>query len=84
MLMATLSCGKSLERQIRDQVRTFDGASLDQEQVEVTNVQEMGDHATAEVQITTGVKMIKENGNGSSRNFGLETDAGRKPSTSWP
>jgi hypothetical protein len=62
MLMATLSCGKSLERQIRDQVRTFDGASLDQEQVEVTNVQEMGDHATAEVQITTGVKMIKENG----------------------
>jgi hypothetical protein len=62
VLVATISCGKSVEKQIRAQVRTFDGASLDEKQVEVTNVQEMGDHATAEVRITTGVKMVKENG----------------------
>jgi hypothetical protein len=51
-----------VENQIRDQVRTFDGAALDDQQVEVTNIREMGDHATAEVLITTGVKMVKENG----------------------
>ena len=62
ILVATVSCGKSVEKQIRDQVRTFDGASLDKKQVKVTNVQEMGDHATAEVQITTGVKVVKKDG----------------------
>ncbi len=62
ILVAPLSCGKSVEKQIRAQVRTFDGASLEEEAVEVTNVREMGDHATAEVQVTTGVKMVKENG----------------------
>lgn len=62
VLVAATSCGKSVEKQIRDQVRTFDGASLGDKQVEVTKVTEMGDHATAEVQITTGVKMVKENG----------------------
>lgn len=62
MLVTTFSCGKSVENQIRDQVRTFDRASLNDRQIEITNVQRLGDHATAEVQITTGVKMVKENG----------------------
>jgi hypothetical protein len=62
VLIAATSCGKTVEKQIRDQVRTFDGAALDEKQVEVTNVREMGDHATAEILITTGVKMVKNNG----------------------
>ncbi|MEE8348834.1 MAG: type II secretion system protein GspG [Acidobacteriota bacterium] len=51
-----------MENQIRTQVRTFDGASLDENQVEVTNLRELGDHATAEIQITTGVKLVKKDG----------------------
>lgn len=62
ILLTSIACGKSVEKQIRDQVRNFDNASLAQKQVEVKNVQEMGDHAVAEVQITTAVKMIKQDG----------------------
>lgn len=62
VLVAVNACGKTVEKQIRDQVRTLDGAALADKQVKVTNVREMGDQATAEVQITTGVKMVKENG----------------------
>ncbi len=51
-----------MERQIQDQIRTFDNASLADNQVKVDNVRELGDHAVAEVQITTAVRLIKKDG----------------------
>ncbi len=51
-----------MERQIQDQVRTFENASLSDRQVEVDNVREMGDHAVADVRITTAVRLIKKDG----------------------
>lgn len=61
-LIACLGCAKNLEKQAQEQVRTFAKASLGQKQVEVKNVRAIGDHAVAEIQITTGVKMIKKEG----------------------
>jgi len=61
-LFVCLGCAKSMERQTQDQVRTFAKASLGQKQVEVENIRAIGDHAVAEIQITTGVKMIKKDG----------------------
>lgn len=62
ILLGSFACGKSVERQIQDQIRTFDNASLADKQVEVNNVREMGDHAVAEVRITTAVRLIKKDG----------------------
>lgn len=62
LLFVCLGCAKSLEKQAQDQVRTFAKASLGQKQVEVENIRSIGDHAVAEIQITTGVKMIKKDG----------------------
>jgi len=62
ILLGSFACGKSVERQIQDQIRTFDNASLADNQVKVDNVRELGDHAVAEVQITTAVRLIKKDG----------------------
>ncbi|MCZ6485998.1 MAG: type II secretion system protein GspG [Acidobacteria bacterium] len=62
ILLGSFACGKSVERQIQDQIRTFGNASLADKQVEVNNVREMGDHAVAEVRITTAVRLIKKDG----------------------
>ncbi len=62
ILLGSLGCGKNLERQIQEQVRTFDNASLSKQQVEVQNVKEIGDHAVAEIRITTAVRLIKKDG----------------------
>ncbi len=62
ILLGLLGCGKNLERQVQEQVRTFDHASLSEQQVEVQNVKEIGDHAVAEVRITTAVRLIKKDG----------------------
>jgi hypothetical protein len=62
ILLGSLGCGKNLEKQVQEQVRTFDHASLSEEQVEVQNVKEIGDHAVAEVRITTAVRLVKKNG----------------------
>ena len=62
ILLGSLGCGKNLERQVQEQVRTFDQASLSDQQVEVLNVQEIGDHAVAEVRITTAVRLVKKDG----------------------
>ena len=59
LLMLT-GCAKSMEKQIQDQVRTFGGASLNEAQVEITGVQESGDYATAEVRVTTAVKLRRD------------------------
>lgn len=59
-LVVVTSCGKSLEKQVRDQVRTLDGAELDKDAVQILSIRESGSQATAEVQINTAVKMKKE------------------------
>jgi hypothetical protein len=58
-----LSCGKSLDKQVHDQVRTLDGAFLDEEAVEVLEVREQGSTAIAEINVKTAVKMRKKDGN---------------------
>lgn len=59
-LIALAACGKNLEKQVRDQVRTIDGAELDKDSVEIISVRESGSHATAEIRINTAVKMTKK------------------------
>lgn len=61
--MFLLSCGKSVEKQIRDGVRTIDQASFGKKQVQVTEILRKGDHAVATVTIETAVKLIRKNGN---------------------
>lgn len=56
----TLGCGKSLEKQTREQVRTLGGAELDAKSVEVTNAKASGSRATADVVIRTAVTLRKE------------------------
>lgn len=52
-------CGKSLEGQTREQVRTLANADLPEDSVEIVDVQETGDHAVAEVEIRTAFKLRK-------------------------
>lgn len=61
-LMVGLSCSRSLERQFQQQVASFENASLGEDQVQVTDIRTIGDQAVAEIQIKTGVKMIKRAG----------------------
>ena len=63
LLLLTLACGRSLEKQTEEQVRTLAGANWDQDQVSVTNIrQEAGGHAVADVTVTTAVTLREENG----------------------
>ena len=63
LLLITLACGKSLEKQTEQQVRTLAGANWDADQVRVTNVrQKTGGHAIADVTVTTAVTLRQENG----------------------
>ena len=62
ILLGSLGCGKNLEKQVQEQIRTFGHASLSKQQVEVLNVKEIGDHAVAEVRITTAVRLVKKDG----------------------
>ena len=55
-----LSCGKSLDKQVQDQVRTAANAELDAEAVEILSVRESGNQAIAEINIKTAVRMRKE------------------------
>ncbi len=55
-----LSCGKSLDKQIQDQVRTTANAELDADAVEILSVRESGDQAIAEISVKTAVRMRKE------------------------
>ena len=61
-LLFLSGCAKSLEKQIAEQVRTFEKASLGEEQVEVRNIQRSRGQAIAEVQITTAVKLSEKEG----------------------
>jgi hypothetical protein len=58
--MLLLACGKSLDQQVQEQVRTAGNARLDAEAVEVLSVRESGDQAIAEINIKTAVRMRKE------------------------
>lgn len=53
-------CGRSLEQQTREQVRTLANADLPEDSIEIVDVQETGDHAIAEVEIKTAFKLRKE------------------------
>lgn len=52
-------CGKKLDKQIREQVRTAGGANLEKGRIEILEVTEYESHAIAEIQITTSIKMKK-------------------------
>ena len=58
--MLLLACGKSLDQQVQDQVRTAGNARLDSEAVEILSVRESGNQAIAEITIRTAVRMRKE------------------------
>jgi len=62
LYLLTLACGKSVERQTRDQVRTLAGARLGSDAVEVSNVKETGNVAVADVVVRTAVTSRKEDG----------------------
>ncbi len=62
LFLLLASCGRSIEKQARDQVRKLSNADLEKKQVSVFNVSQMGDTATAEIDIHTAVKMSKEDG----------------------
>ena len=62
LVLGLANCGKSLDRQIADSVRTFDGLSLDQEQVEILTAQESGDTILAEIRVTTAVRLVRSEG----------------------
>jgi len=54
------SCGKKLEEQIDQQIRTIDHLELDEETVEILSIQQSGGYAVAEVSVKTAVKMRKD------------------------
>lgn len=60
MACSLVSCQKSLNEQVRDQIRTLDSAELDPETIDVLEVRQSGDQAVAEVTIKTAVRMRKE------------------------
>lgn len=62
LLLVTGACGKSLEKQVQDQVRTSANARLNRESVEVTDLKQSGDSAVAEVNLRTAVRMQKVDG----------------------
>lgn len=62
-VLVVLSCGKSLEKQAREQVRSLGGAELPEESVSVTSIRVTGNQAVADLVVKTAVKMRKEDGN---------------------
>lgn len=61
LLLLAPACGKTVEKQARDQIRTAAGANLDRDQVEIVEIREHDGFAVAEVIIRTAVKLRKEN-----------------------
>ena len=63
VILFTLSaCGRTLDKQVRDQVRNLDQASFGEEQVVVRNIRQTRDSAVAEIQVSTAVKLKREQG----------------------
>lgn len=59
-LLTLFACGKSLEKQIENHVEGVVGADLDDEKIKISEIRESGDYATANVEVTMGVKMKRE------------------------
>jgi hypothetical protein len=62
-LLFLASCGKSLENQIDQQIRTLDNLDLDKDSIEILSIEDSGQYAIAEVSVKTAVKM-KRDGSG--------------------
>ena len=62
LLLSLANCGKSLDQQVAKSVRTFDGLSLNQDQVEVLTAKRSGDSLLAEVRVTTAVRLVRREG----------------------
>ena len=62
-ILFTLSaCGRTLDKQVSNQVRNLDQASFGEEEVVVRNIRQTRDSAVAEIQVSTAVKMKREQG----------------------
>lgn len=62
VLLASVSCAKKVDTQVKDAVRTFDNLSLREDQIEVEDVTEAGNQLVAEIKVTTAVRMVKKEG----------------------
>ena len=62
LVLGLAACGKSLDKQVADSVRVFDGLSLDQKQVEILSAEESGDTILAEIRVTTAVRLVRSEG----------------------
>jgi hypothetical protein len=62
LLAGSASCGRSLDRQIRETVATFDRMNLPADAVEIEKVSEIGDSVIAEVKVKSAVKMRRVGG----------------------
>ena len=62
LALVLAGCGKSLDRQVVDSIRVFDGLFLDEKQVEILSAQESGDTILAEVRVTTAVRLVRSKG----------------------
>lgn len=56
------ACGKKVEDPIVTPIRTFAGADLKADQIQIDELRESGDQAIAEITVKTAVRMKKENG----------------------
>ncbi|MDE2928636.1 MAG: type II secretion system protein GspG [Acidobacteriota bacterium] len=60
LFLPLLACGKSLERQIVDDLSNMDQARLGKGQVRIDKLRRTGNHAVAEVTLKTAVKLIRK------------------------
>lgn len=62
VLLSIVSCGKRIDQQVKQTVRTFDNLSLSDKNIEVQDVRESGGQLVAQIKVTTAVKMIRKDG----------------------
>ena len=62
LALITVSCNKSINVQVADAVRQFDDLNLTEKEIKVLSTQEMGDHAIAEVEVRTALKLTRRGG----------------------
>ncbi len=62
LIILTMGCGKSLERQVQDQVRRLDGANWSKENVTVSDAKVVGDQATAEITVRVPARLERTDG----------------------
>jgi hypothetical protein len=62
LFASVVSCGRTLDRQIRETVATFDRMNLPPDAVEIERVSQIGDGVIAEVKVKSAVKMRRVGG----------------------